>query len=347
MRSEVIASSSHEHLVLYDPAAIPLETPLDPDLQAQDPMPLSESAIGNLAAQGHALILRIAHEDCQANLRLLVEETAEPFLRDRAVQVIDGAILQIPSGKLTVDGVEFLSRTGETRSHSEAVSIEIPAGNYEVQVLNLMPWKGRHRTAEINKRTTKADRLVGKVVGAYTWLGVLLVPANILVAPAAILVAWLALGWRQALALAGLVLIIDLVVIAGFWVLDFASRWVPTLERVNAVAQAFDADNPDVEVLPEIHRFLDAVVLPWLEKFADCGNVRNALAADDGWVISLRPWEIVAALDILSAKEVDLIAYFLEQRKKASKWVPSRAQEFDSFVRSISSRLPPDFEASW
>lgn len=248
MRTEVIAASRHEYLVLYDPAAIPLDTPLDPDLETQDPVPLPESALVNLAEDGRALVFRIADTDCQATIRLLVEEIAEPSVKERAVQVMDGAILRVPTGKLTADGVEFLCRPGETRLHSEGVSIDIPAGNYEVQVWNLMPWKSREHAVVIDKTTTKTDRIVGRVVAAYTWLGILLVPANILVAPAAVFIVWLAMGWQQALALAGSVILVDLLILGGFWVLDFASRWVPALRGAIEAESAFNAANPDVVV---------------------------------------------------------------------------------------------------
>jgi hypothetical protein len=213
MRSDVTASSRHKHLVLYDSAAIPLDTPLDTDLEAQEPSPLPESNIANLAERGQALILRIAHEDCEATLHLLVEDIIEPYLQKRAVQVLDGAIVHVPSGKLTADGVEFLCHVGQTRLHSEAQSIEIPAGSYEAQVFNLMPWKSRHRAAETRKKTTKTERLVGRIVAAFTWLGVLLIPANIFVAAPAVVVVWLVSGWQQALLLAGLVLFLDLLVL--------------------------------------------------------------------------------------------------------------------------------------
>lgn len=248
MRRDVTAGSRHEHLVLYDPAAIPPDTPVDPDLEEQDPKPLAPSAMVGLAEQGLAVILRIALEDCQVDLRLVVEENVEPDLRERAVQALDGAILCLPGGKLMVDGVEFLCRAGETRRHSEAEAIEVPAGNYEVQVLNLMPWKRRNRALEIEKKTTTFDRVVGRIVAVYTWLGILLFPANILVAPAAVFAVWLNSGWQSALVLAGAVLLLDVLVLAGFWIVEFASRWIPALKRRSEAELTFDAENPDVVV---------------------------------------------------------------------------------------------------
>lgn len=248
MLRDMTASSRHEHLVLYDPAAIPVDAPVDVDLEAQEPKPIPASAMANLAEHGQVLVLRIAHEDCQADLRVLIEEMAEPKLRERAVQVLDGATLRIPSGTLNVDGIEFLCRAGETRLHSRAESMAIPAGDYDVQVLNLMPWKSRHRALEINKQTTRIDRMVGGIVAAYTWLGVLLIPATIVVAVPAVVVVWLQSGWRPALVLAGWVAVVDVLVLAGFWALDFASRWLPALRRKNEALLAFNAQNPDVVI---------------------------------------------------------------------------------------------------
>jgi hypothetical protein len=248
MRSDVTASSRHQHLVLYDPAAIPLDTPLDADLDTQVPIPLPAAAMAHLAEQGQALVLRIAHDDCQADLRLIIEEVVEPYLRERAVQALGRAALRIPGGKLTIDGVEFLSRAGERRLHSEAACIAIPAGDYDVEVLNLMPWKSRHRALEVAKQTTRIDRIVGGIVAAFTWLGVLLIPANILVAAPAVVIVWLISGWRPALTLAGLVLLLDVLILAGFWGLEIGSRWVPALRRRSDATLAFDAENPDVVV---------------------------------------------------------------------------------------------------
>ena len=174
----------------------------------------------------------------------------ETFLRERAVRALHGARLRLPGGTLTVDGIEFLCRAGQKRVHSDGESIEVPSGEYTVEVLNLMPWKETHRTAEINKQTSGIDRLVDKVVGAYTWLGVVLFPLNILFAPAAIVLVLVLAGWRQALTLAAAVVLADVLVLAGFWVLDAASRIFPTLRRGGDVRLAFETENPRCTGLP-------------------------------------------------------------------------------------------------
>jgi hypothetical protein len=248
MRRDMTASSRHEHLVLYDPAAIPLDTPVDPDLEAQEPRPLPSAAMEDLARQGLALVLRIACEDCHADFRLIVDETPEPFFRERAVEALDGVTLHVPSGALVIDGVEFLCRAGETRFHSEAQSIEIPAGDYDVQVLNLMPWKSRHRALKVEKRTTRVDRIVGGIVGAFGWLGFVLLFASFFIGAPAILLVLVISGWYPALVLAGVVLVVDLLALAGFWALDLASRWFPALRRASEIGAAFDVENPDVVV---------------------------------------------------------------------------------------------------
>jgi hypothetical protein len=246
MRKDVTAASRHEHLVLYDPAAIPLDTPVDPDLEAQDPQPLPASAMASLAEQGLAVILRIAHEDCQADIRLVMDEEVEPYIRKRSVLVLDGAILRVPSGKLTVDGVEFLCRLGETRLHSDPQVLEVPAGEYRVQILNLIPWKGRQRAREIEMKTTRFDRIVDRIVTVYTWLGILLFVANVLLVPIAVIIVWLNSGRQEALRLVGAVILIDAFIVAGFWALSFGSRFMPSLRRRTEAELIFDAENPDV-----------------------------------------------------------------------------------------------------
>jgi len=74
MPTDVTAASRHEHLVLYDPAAIPPDLAVDPDLDAQDPKPLSASGIREVTSRGDALILHIPTEDCEARLRVFVDE---------------------------------------------------------------------------------------------------------------------------------------------------------------------------------------------------------------------------------------------------------------------------------
>jgi hypothetical protein len=79
-------------------------------------------------------------------------------------------------------------------------------------------------------------------------LWVLLIPATILVAPAAVIVVWLISGWRPAMVLTGSVALVNILVLVGFWVLEIASRRIPAIDRESEVRLAFEADNPDVVV---------------------------------------------------------------------------------------------------
>lgn len=248
MRKDVTAASRHESFVLYDPAAIPPETDVDPDLDSQDPQPPPLPTLTSLADSGRALILRLVDEECQATFRLIVDEPVDSSLRERAVQAIDGAVLRIPSGRLVVDGVEFLCRHGERRSTSEAETIEIPAGSYRVEVLNLMPWIRRHRDSEIERMTSRFDRMVGRIVDSITWLGIILLPIDILLAPAVTLIAWMSSGTQAALAVIGIVVLANLVAFGLSWGIEFAQRWLPVLTRRRDVEKAFDAENPEIVV---------------------------------------------------------------------------------------------------
>lgn len=247
--AEVIAASRHEHLVLYDPAAIRADVPVDPDLEAQDPKPLLPSAIRDVAARGEALILHMPGEDCEARLKLFVDEDPPAPIPERSAVVLSGARLQVPTGTLRADGLEFLSRPGEVRTHSEATETVVPAGEYEIEVRELLSWKLRNRASHTLRGTRSSDRLAHTLVTAYTWVGILMLPGNLLIAPMVIAFFWRSRGWRGALTAAAIMLVIDVVVFGGFWLLEAAQKRFPALNRVAQADAAFERENPDIVVV--------------------------------------------------------------------------------------------------
>jgi hypothetical protein len=249
MPADLSAGSRHEHLVLYDPAAIPSETPVDPDLDAQDPRLLPAPAMMQLASEGRALIVRIPGEDCEARFRLYVDEDPPDQIRNRGEAVVKGAHLRVPSGVVRADGLEFLCRPGESRRHAEPQEAAVPSGVYAVDVHSLIRWKLANRVAEGRRGIGRTHRIVHAVVFAYTWLGILMFPANIFVAPVVVLRNWRKGGWPDAAAAGAVILAIDAVVIAGFWLLQIArGRW-PGVFRVIAADEAFEAAHPDIAVV--------------------------------------------------------------------------------------------------
>jgi hypothetical protein len=104
---------------------------------------------------------------------------------------------------------------------------------------------------------------------------------------------------------------------------------------------AFSPNLDLTKVAPEASCFIGEVVLPWFEKFGDPTRLRQALANDDGWVISHRPWEVVVALDVLAGRDEDVPKYLAAQKElaKVNKWVPDRVQQLTSFSEMISPRL--------
>ena len=145
---KLTAASRREHLVLYDPAAIPPDTPVDPDLDAQEPRLLPAASMMDLAARGNALVVHLAEEDCEARFQLFVDEEPPADLRGKGSLLLAGSRLRVPGGRVRADGLEFLCRAGEVRTHSEADEAALPAGVYAVEVLSLMPWKAAHRISE-------------------------------------------------------------------------------------------------------------------------------------------------------------------------------------------------------
>ena len=249
MPTDVTAASRHEHLVLYDPGAVPRDLPVDPDLEAQDPKLPPASAIREVTSRGDALILHIPEEDCEARMRVFVNEDPPEPIRERSALVISGATLTVPTGTLRADGLEFMARPGDVRKHSEAESIAVPPGDYEVEVRELMSWKLRHRQSSTRRGARPGDKLAYRLVTAYTWVGIILIPGNLLVAPIVVGGLWKARGWRTGLTVASAILLIDAVVLGGFWLLEAAQKRFPALSRIQQADAAFDRENPDIVVV--------------------------------------------------------------------------------------------------
>lgn len=249
MQAKLTAASRHEHLVLYDPAAIPADTPVDPDLEAQDPHLLPAPAMMRLASRGQALVLRIPGEDCEARIRLFVHEDPPEQVRRRGEVLVSGARLLVPSGLLRADGLEFLCRPGEARPHAEPEDASVPSGVYAVEVLNLLGWKAANRLTEVGRGIGRKHRVVHTVVSIYTWLGILMLPANLLVAPLVVVTFWRSHGWQGAATAIAAILAIDALVLGGFWLLAAVQRRSPALFRVAEADAAFESANPDVLVV--------------------------------------------------------------------------------------------------
>jgi hypothetical protein len=84
----------------------------------------------------------------------------------------------------------------------------------------------------------------------YMWIGIVLIPLNVLAAPGLVGVLWQRRGWRSALWAAAVILAIDLVAFGGFAFLDPAGKKrFPILSRISDAETAFDLENPDIAVV--------------------------------------------------------------------------------------------------
>ena len=249
MQADLTAASRERHLALFDPAAIPADAPVDPDMQAQEPTLMPAPAMMDLASSGHALILHIPTEDCEARFRVFAGEEPPEALRRKGTVVLSGAPLQVPSGRLKADGLEFLVRPGETREHSLAQEAAVPTGEYSVEVVNLQGWKARHRLTEGHRGIGALDRTVNRLVISYTWLGILMIPANIFAAPMIVLWFHRSGGWSGALLAGAMIVAVDALILGGFWLLQAAQKRLPILSRVNEADAAVDRENPDIIVV--------------------------------------------------------------------------------------------------
>ena len=266
MQADLTAASRREHLALYDPAAIPADTPVDRDLGAQEPRLLPVPAMMDLASRGQALVVRIPGEDCEALFRLFVDEEPPEELRNKGERLVAGAHLRVPSGLLRADGLEFLCRLGESRMHSEPQEAAVPRGVYGLEVLSLISWKVANRVAEGRRGIGRMAKILGVLVTVYTWLGILMIPANLFVAPLVVSYFWRSGGWRRAATVAAAILVIDAVLLAGFWLLEALRRRSAGLFEVAEADAAFEREHPDIIVVLRTAEEYDS---PRVPAFAD------------------------------------------------------------------------------
>ena len=210
---------------------------------------MPDDAMRALAAGGLALILHIPEEDCEARLRLFVDEPPPDLIAQRGKIVLAGAVLRVPTGCLKADGLEFLTRPGDTRSHSEAETANVPAGDYDLEVRELMSWKLQHGAAEIRRGVGPIASAVQMLTFAYTWLGVLLLAANFFLLPG--FGVWFSRrSWgRSAWQAVAFLIVVDALVFAGFWILEWARKRFPGLFRMADAEATFDRDHPDIAIV--------------------------------------------------------------------------------------------------
>lgn len=260
-------ASRYTHLVLYDPAAIPPDFPSDPDVESPEPKPPPTSAVTGLAADGRALVIHVPEGDCEASMRVVLDEDMPLHIRERGTVLVEGAPLTVPGGTLRADGVEFVQRPGETRPAAAGASLTIPTGEYLVDVIELVNWKLKNQSLIVSSGTTRLDRALHRLRTIYTWVGILMIPANVLGAPMLLIMAWQTGGWRRAAAMGLAILAVDAVLLAGFWTLQALEGRVPAWSRVGALQDAFEREHPDVTIVLTRTRPQGAV--PAAPAFAD------------------------------------------------------------------------------
>ena len=249
MIQDLRPASTREHLVFFDPQAIPAEAEVDPDLEAQHPELPSPDTIRGLTTHGQALVLKIPGEDCEAAVRLFVDEAMPESLQKHGKRRLEGALLQLPSGTLRADGLEFLTRPGEERLHSEAERVPLEPGPYEVELWDFFHIKTQHAESFVKAQTSATQRLMSRLINLYAWLGLVLIPANLLLFPMAILWSADRGDWKTALLALGILLGVDVLVFSGFHLLEWANRKFPALNRANELRRQFHAEFPDLALL--------------------------------------------------------------------------------------------------
>jgi hypothetical protein len=238
------AATRHRRIAVYDPAALPADLGLDPDLAAQDPKPLPARDVERLAALGLAVFFD-ADEDGEAGVRIQVGEPPAG-LRERAK--VTPAALHVASGTLAADGIEFLTRPGQERTHAIGTRTPVPPGQYAVEVLDLRAWKLGAGRRELAAAFTPADRVVGSLLTLHTLVGGLVAPLVLFLGLPLVGVTGRKRGWQAAASLAAVLAAVVAVIVGSFFLRTWLEpRW-PVLTRVQRARERFEAENPDVLV---------------------------------------------------------------------------------------------------
>jgi hypothetical protein len=241
------AASRHRRVAVYDPALLPAELGLDPDLEAQDPRPLPELEAERLAASGLAVLVSV-DEDGEATMRIVVGEPA-PGLRERAAPAGQAARLTVASGTLATDGIEFLTRPDQVRKHAVGTRTAVPPGDYAAEVLDLRPWKLGPGRRELAAAFTPADRLMASILTMHTRAGGVMAPLLLFLGLPLVGVTGQKRGWHAAASLGATLFAVVAVVLGSFFLRSWLEpRW-PVLTRVARARERFEAENPDVVVL--------------------------------------------------------------------------------------------------
>jgi hypothetical protein len=180
------------------------------------------------AANGHLFFVRMGG-DGGGPAEVYVDEVIPPDVQDELIPVGDEFLLELPSGKLVVDGVEHYRASPAAPNGSVAV----PAGHYSVRCYIARDAEQPARSEEALKARVGSaevayyDRMnaVGCLGGAST---LLLFP--ILAFP---------LGWKIALAATVVVFI------SFFHVREWVLKRNPRYQRLDRVVPAFRRENQD------------------------------------------------------------------------------------------------------
>jgi hypothetical protein len=247
------ASGAYQ-LVLYDPAAMPADLPVDPDLRTDQPEPPPTESVETLAQEGRAFVVEMPRKwDGEADFRVFVdEELPEPLAGRGALERrVTGAVLDVPEGLLVADGAEFIELPGSPREHASDLRVQIPAGRYALEAFDTFPWKIQHRDGALAAHTTWLERMGHRLVVAMVITALLLIPATIL---ALIFVASMAFDgrWDRALRLGLLIALVDVVVFGAVALWSRFAERNPEFDVSSKVANAgtrFDEETPDIVVV--------------------------------------------------------------------------------------------------
>jgi hypothetical protein len=238
MDLDLEAASAGRFLAIYDASAAAPELAI-----AADEKEPSATALA-AARDGRMLLIHIP-EDCEARIRVFVDEEPPAGLRAAAhASRVDGALLAVRSGQLVASGADAVG-SADADEPGLRSRVPVPSGSYRLSAFHTFHWKARHRRELLAARTTLHDRRLLRIGNALGILAVIFLFGNFVGLPWTGAL-WLKRGsWQPLAVLLGIDALLYPLVWLGGRFLDASPRYRAAI----AARDGIDVELPDVVVV--------------------------------------------------------------------------------------------------
>lgn len=238
---DLTAASGTKHLILVDPSSIQglsgvTDDHLDPRL-----LPL--------ANDGRALLIHVPRGDCEATIRVFVNEEPPADLKRAASRSrLSNFLLQVPSGVIEAAGAEDVGKTVDDREPGTFALAHLGAGTFLGDAFNTVRWKLRNRKRYVARRTSPLARRLRLVQNVAGFSGAVLIVGHILAVGPLIGMAFWVGGRRTGITALVALAVFDVLAWLFFYALDRASRTLAVFNEAREIEEHFERTYPDVVV---------------------------------------------------------------------------------------------------